>query len=153
MPLLLDTKPADAAAVELRNRNCIEIGLVNNMPDAALEATERQFVELIRAATGDSVVRLRLYALPDVPRGDRGRQETAARYRDVAELWDSRLDGLVVTGTEPRTADLKEEPYWPPLAKLVIEDRRKVLPVSSRSRQSLWPNGGSRSAADRSSAR
>ena len=119
MPLLLDTKPADAAAVELRSRNCIEIGLVNNMPDAALEATERQFVELIRAAAGDSVVRLRLYALPDVPRGHRGRQEIAARYRDVAELWDSRLDGLVVTGTEPRSADLKEEPYWPTLAKLV----------------------------------
>jgi hypothetical protein len=46
----------------------------------------------------------------DVPRGDRGLQETAARYRDVAELWDSRLDGLVVTGTEPRTADLRDEP-------------------------------------------
>jgi hypothetical protein len=65
MPLLLDTTPADTAAVELRSKNCIEIGLVNNMPDAALEATERQFVELIRAATNDIVVRLRLYALPD----------------------------------------------------------------------------------------
>jgi homoserine O-succinyltransferase len=119
MPLLLDAKPADAAAVELRSRNCIEIGLVNNMPDAALEATERQFVELIRAATTDSVVRLRLYSLPDVPRGDRGRQEIAARYRDVSELWNSHLDGLVVTGTEPRAADLKDEPYWPTLAKLV----------------------------------
>jgi homoserine O-succinyltransferase len=60
MPLLLDTTPAATAAVELHSRNCIEIGLVNNMPDAALEATERQFVELIRAATTDAVVRLRL---------------------------------------------------------------------------------------------
>lgn len=119
MPLLLDTTPADTAAVQLRSHNCIEIGLVNNMPDAALEATERQFVELIRAATNDIVVRLRLYALPDVPRGNRGLQETAARYRDVAEPWDSRLDGLVVTGTEPRTADLRDEPYWPTLGKLV----------------------------------
>ena len=118
MPLLLDTIPADAAAVELRSHNCIEIGLVNNMPDAALEATERQFVELIRAATADVVVRLRLYALPDIPRGERGRQEIAARYRDVSELWNTRLDGLVVTGTEPRAADLRDEPYWPTLAKL-----------------------------------
>jgi homoserine O-succinyltransferase/O-acetyltransferase len=119
MPLLLDTTPADAAAIELRSRNCIEVGLVNNMPDAALEATERQFVALIRAASTDAVVRLRLYALPDVPRGDRGRLEMASRYRDVSELWDSRLDGLIVTGTEPRAADLREEPYWPTLAKLV----------------------------------
>ena len=119
MPLLLDTTPAHTAAVQLRSHNCIEIGLVNNMPDAALEATERQFVELIQAATNDIIVRLRLYALPDVRRGDRGLQKTAARYRDVAELWDSRLDGLVVTGTEPRTADLRDEPYWPTLGKLV----------------------------------
>ena len=59
MPLLLDTTPADTAAVQLRSHNCIEIGLVNNMPDAALEATERQFVELIQAATNDIIVRLR----------------------------------------------------------------------------------------------
>ena len=26
----------------------------------------------------------------------------AERYRDIAELWDAPLDGLIVTGTEPR---------------------------------------------------
>ena len=26
----------------------------------------------------------------------------AERYRDVAELWDAHVDGLIVTGTEPR---------------------------------------------------
>ena len=39
------------------------------------------------------------------------------RYRDVAELWDSRLDGLIVTGTEPRAADLRDEPYWTTLGE------------------------------------
>ena len=32
----------------------IEVALVNNMPDAALESTERQFVELLEAAAGDA---------------------------------------------------------------------------------------------------
>jgi len=31
---------------------CIDIGLVNNMPDAALEKTERQFIGLLNAAAG-----------------------------------------------------------------------------------------------------
>ena len=42
-----------------------------------------------------------------------------ARYRDIAELWDTPLDGLIVTGTEPRAADLKDEPYWEALSALV----------------------------------
>jgi hypothetical protein len=43
MPLLLDTLRA-GPAVDLRGRNCLTVGLVNNMPDAACEATERQFL-------------------------------------------------------------------------------------------------------------
>ena len=45
------TPARSGAAVELRGANCMTIGLVNNMPDAACEATERQFLDLIRAAT------------------------------------------------------------------------------------------------------
>ena len=41
------------------------------MPDAALEATERQFIDLIRAGSRDTVVRLLLFSIPDVPRGER----------------------------------------------------------------------------------
>src|SRR6202034_2514072 len=87
--------------------------------DTALEATERQFVGLVRAAAADTAVRLKLYAIPDMPRGDRAREDIAKRYRDISELWDSRLDGLIVTGTEPRAANLKDEPYWGTLSKVV----------------------------------
>jgi homoserine O-succinyltransferase/O-acetyltransferase len=118
MPLLLDTA-LSAPAIELRGRNCLTIGLVNNMPDAACEATERQFLDLMRAATGDAIVRLKLYAIADVPRAEETRRELATRYRDIAELWDTPLDGLIVTGTEPKAANLRDEPYWPALTGLV----------------------------------
>jgi homoserine O-succinyltransferase/O-acetyltransferase len=118
MPFVLET-PRSAPAAELRGRQCLTIGLVNNMPDAACDATERQFVELIRAATPRTTVRLRLFSIAAVPRADRIRQRLAARYHDIAELWAAPLDGLIVTGTEPRAANLKDEPYWPALAKLV----------------------------------
>jgi hypothetical protein len=38
-------------------------GLVNNIPDAAFEATERQFVEVLGAAAGPNLVRLHLFSL------------------------------------------------------------------------------------------
>jgi homoserine O-succinyltransferase len=120
MPLLLDhirlrsnvgraASPADS----------IEIGLVNNMPDAAIEATERQFVQLLDAASGGTVVHLKLFSLPEVPRNDLVRHRLANRYAEIGELWNGRFDGLIVTGTEPRAADLKTEPYWAALTKVI----------------------------------
>jgi len=40
-------------------------------------------------------------------------------YSDVRELWDAHLDGLIVTGTEPRAPRLPDEPYWGSLTRLV----------------------------------
>src|SRR2546425_9716767 len=92
--------------------NCLEIGLVNNMPDAALEATERQFRALLDAAADGLVVRLTLYGLPDVPRTEWGRHHVSSFYSGIGDLWDRHHDGLIVTGTEPRAPDLRDEPYW-----------------------------------------
>ena len=83
MPLLLDTlRPGPA--VDLRGRNCLTIGLVNNMPDAACEATERQFIELLRAAASDVVVLLKLFSVAAVPRSEAARAEIASRSRDLS---------------------------------------------------------------------
>ena len=100
-------------------QNCISIGLINNMPDAALAATERQFTNLIRSATPNLIVRLKLFAMPDLPRGDAAHRTLGERYSDISALWDTPLDGLIVTGTEPRAKNLKDEPYWTSLSKVV----------------------------------
>ncbi len=118
MPLFLDSGRSGSQA-ELHAANCITIGLVNNMPDAALETTERQFTDLIRAATPNVVVLLKLFALPELPRGEIARAALAGRYRDIAELWQTPLDGLIVTGTEPRAKNLAGEPYWDTLSNIV----------------------------------
>jgi homoserine O-succinyltransferase/O-acetyltransferase len=118
MPILLDTSRSKASA-ERRAANCITIGLINNMPDAAFHATERQFIDLIRAATAKTVVRLLRFSISEIPRADATRQELAARYRDISELWDTYVDGLIVTGTEPRAKNLKDEPYWNTLSRVV----------------------------------
>jgi hypothetical protein len=79
MPLLLDTlRPGPA--IDLRGRNCLTVGLVNNMPDAACEATERQFLKLLRAASSDVVVLLKLFSVAAVPRSEATRADLAGRY-------------------------------------------------------------------------
>jgi homoserine O-succinyltransferase len=64
-------------------------------------------------------VRLSLYALPDVPRTELGRRHIDRSYSGIENLWDSRLDGLIVTGADPQTANLTDEPYWGSLTKVI----------------------------------
>jgi homoserine O-succinyltransferase len=97
----------------------IHIGLVNNMPGKALMATEWQFRELLAAAAGDLPVRLSLFALPGVPRSEEGLRHVDAAYAPIDDLWNTRLDGIIVTGTEPQSSDLTGEPYWESLARTV----------------------------------
>jgi homoserine O-succinyltransferase len=91
---------------------CVKVGLINNMPDPALEDTEMQFMELLDGASGDVPVRLKLYSLPEVSRGDRAQQHLNNFYYAIDDLWNSSVDAIIVTGTEPRQPDLRQEPYW-----------------------------------------
>ena len=97
----------------------LTIGLLNNMPDPALEATELQFGALLAAAAGSRAVRLRFSSLPELTRGPSARERIDASYWDLDELLSQRPDALIVTGTEPRTPVLEEEPYWERLARLI----------------------------------
>ena len=92
--------------------SCVTIGLINNMPDSALIPTERQVFDLLDAAADKIPVRLRFYGLPTVPRTDWARQYIGKYYADFDELWDGRIDGLIVTGAEPKAPELAQEPYW-----------------------------------------
>jgi homoserine O-succinyltransferase len=88
------------------------LALINNMPDPALEDTELQFFELLDIASGDVPVIVKLYSLTGIPRTDRGRQHLKSFYFDSDDLWNSRFDGVIVTGTEPHQPNLQDEPYW-----------------------------------------
>ena len=97
----------------------LRIALVNNMPDAALAAAERQFVGLVEASRGELNVRIDLYALSKVPRSVETRVAMAQRYGALDDLIAAAPDVLIVTGAEPRAADLADEPYWSELKLLV----------------------------------
>jgi homoserine O-succinyltransferase len=97
----------------------LEVGLLNNMPDGALVATERQYVRLFQAAGGDRLVRLHFFSLPAVTRSAEAKARLDEAYHEIEKLKQSRLDGLIVTGAEPKTELLQQEPYWPELSEII----------------------------------
>ena len=110
---------AKAGSVLNRCGEPLTIALVNNMPDAALGATERQFCALLNAASDGIVVNLKFYSPPEIPRSAAARAHIAHYYENYAELEHSAPDGIIVTGTEPLTARLEDEALWPSISRLV----------------------------------
>jgi homoserine O-succinyltransferase len=97
------------------------------MPDAALEDTELQFFDLLDAASGDVPVVVKLYSLTGVPRTDRGMRRLNSFYYGLGDLWNSQVDALIMTGTEPQQPSLRQEPYWCNLANVLDWAERNTL--------------------------
>ena len=97
----------------------LEIAIVNNMPDQAVEATFAQYERLVRRATRGCVYRLRSYALEGVHRSDTARRAILQTHDSVEALYARGADVLIVTGAEPRTEMLTDEPYWNDFTQLV----------------------------------
>jgi homoserine O-succinyltransferase/O-acetyltransferase len=121
MPLTIEDpgerRPRDGAIV---------VALVNNMPDAAVEATESQFGSLLGAAAGALPVRLCRSWLPQVPRGAEALARMARSYVPLQELLAEPPDALIVTGMEPRAPALEEEPYWTGMVQLLEWAQRET---------------------------
>ena len=95
----------------------LHIGLLNNMADSALENTERQFFRLFGASAPELPIRWHLFSLRSIARSERGNLHLIHQnYGSPWDLYNAKLDALVVTGVEPREAGLRQEVYWPELA-------------------------------------
>ena len=115
MPVVLDTPASPARG----GAGCLEIGLLNNLGDAGMEGGERQLLDLFSESCGAARVRLRLFSLPSIARGAEARARMAATYHGFDTLLAGRLDGLFVTGAEPRAASLSDEAFWPELTRVI----------------------------------
>jgi homoserine O-succinyltransferase len=105
----------------------LSIGVVNNMPDSALKAAERQFVSFLKQAADHFDIRVQLFSLPGVARGGEARDHVETSYIDFTRLQDMHMDALLVTGAVPLARCLKSEPFWPQLAGLVEWARTHTL--------------------------
>ncbi len=114
MPLTIEDRGARHAG-----DGAIQVALVNNMPDTALEATESQFSSLLAAAADSLPVRLRRVWLAEVPRGAQALERIDQIYFPLEDLLADPPDALIVSGMEPRAPTLEEEPYWLRMVQLL----------------------------------
>jgi homoserine O-succinyltransferase len=121
----------EAPTMPRQRTDALLVALVNNMPDAALTATESQFASLLAAASGTLRIRLRLTSLPEVPREAQSLAYIQDRYWTLETVLDDPPDAIIVTGTEPRASALEQEPYWSRLVQLLEW-------TQSRTTSSIW---------------
>jgi len=97
----------------------LHIGLLNMMPDAALEATERQFFRLIGESNQIAQFYLHPFTLEKLPRGEAGRAHIERYYSSFEQIQREGLDALIITGANVTGPELSEQAFWEPLGKVV----------------------------------
>jgi homoserine O-succinyltransferase len=97
----------------------LHIGLLNMMPDAALEATERQFFRLIGESNPIAQFYVHPFTLDAIPRGDQAAAHIARYYEPFATIREQGLDALIISGANVSGEDLSKEPFWEPLGEVI----------------------------------
>jgi homoserine O-succinyltransferase len=105
-----------AAHQEIRE---LHVGLLNMMPDAALEATERQFFRLVGESNPIAQFYVHPFTIPALPRGEAGQAHIDNYYESFEQIREAGLDALIITGANVTHADLSEEPFWNPLIEVI----------------------------------
>ncbi len=96
----------------------LHIGLLNMMPDAALEATERQFLRLIGASNRIVQFYVHLFTVDGLERGEAARAHIARHYEPLEQVLTEGLDALIVTGANITGADLTREAFYEPMTRV-----------------------------------
>jgi len=106
----------DALQQDIRE---LHIGLLNMMPDAALEATERQFFRLIGESNQIAQFYLHPFSIPNLQRSDEGQAHIDNYYESFEQIKDAGLDALIITGANVTGPDLASQPFWQPLIEVI----------------------------------
>src|SRR5690606_36304052 len=64
----------------------LHIGLLNMMPDKALEATERQFFRLVGESNQIAQFYMHPFTIPELPRNELGRRHVEQYYSSFEDL-------------------------------------------------------------------
>jgi homoserine O-succinyltransferase len=107
----------------------LHIGLLNMMPDAALTATEHQFIRLVGASNQIAQFYVYPFSLPELRRGPEVMEYISQHYYEFADLQEQGLDALIITGTNIANPTLSEEAFWEPLKKVVNWAEENVASV------------------------
>lgn len=96
----------------------LHIGFLNMMPDAALQATERQFIRLVGSCNRIAQFFVYPFSLPELARSKPTREYIDEHYSRFDDLKTQGLDALIITGANVANPQLDQEPFWNPLIEV-----------------------------------
>lgn len=108
-------EPGQAYHQDIRE---LHIGLLNMMPDAALGATERQFLRLIGDSNPIAQFFIHPFTLDALPRSASAREHIDKYYESFDQIKTQGLDALIITGANVIGADLSGEVFWESLIEV-----------------------------------
>lgn len=97
----------------------LHVGLLNMMPDAAIEATERQFFRLVGQSSQIAQFYIHPFTINTIQRGEKAQKHIDAFYEDFEQIQEEGLDALIITGANVEQTDLTNEAFWEPLKQIV----------------------------------
>lgn len=97
----------------------LHIGLLNMMPDAALEATERQFFRLVGESNPIAQFYMHPFTLKALKRNATAAAHVEQFYERFEDIKEMGLDGLIITGANVIGPNLEDQPFWEPLKEVV----------------------------------
>lgn len=97
----------------------LHIGLLNMMPDAALEATERQFFRLVGESNQIAQFYMHPFTLKELQRGKDAEAHIKQYYESFEQIKAQGLDALIITGANVTGSELSQQPFWRPLIEVI----------------------------------
>ena len=97
----------------------LHVGLLNMMPDAALQATERQFMRLVGSCNRIAQIYLHPFAVDAGTRGPKAREYLDRYYESFEGRARCRPRRPHHLRRESGAAGMEDEPFWDPLVEVM----------------------------------
>ncbi len=118
--------PQRASLQEIRE---IHIGLLNMMPDAALEATERQFFRLVGACNQIAQFHVHPFTIEGLKRSPEAQAHIDTYYEPFSKIKADGLDALIISGANVTGSYLPDEDFWLPLTEVFSWAKENVTSI------------------------
>lgn len=107
----------------------LHIGLLNIMPDAALEATERQFFRLVGACNQIAQFHVHPFTIQGLERGPDALAHIEKYYESFEQIKQDGLDALIISGANVTHDHLQDEAFWQPLTEVFEWAKQNVTSI------------------------
>lgn len=97
----------------------LHIGLLNMMPDAALQVTEQQFLRLVGSCNQIVQFYVHPFTVQGLPRSKEAQDYINTYYSTFDDIRNHGLDALIITGANVANPSLEQEPFWDTLTEVM----------------------------------